>query len=103
MLWSVAYAQAATPPKPNMLETFLPFLVIFAVFYFLMIRPQAKKAREQQTLLSSLKRGDTVLTSGGILGTIEGLTEKFITLEISQGTRIKILRSQIAGLAKEGQ
>lgn len=100
---AIAYAQAAAPagPKPTLFETLLPFIFVFVIFYFLMIRPQQKRAQQQQTLLANLKRGDSVLTSGGILGTIEGLTDKFVTLQISDDVKIRILRTQIAGPVQE--
>lgn len=104
LIVGVAMAQEAQPPagaKPTMFETFAPFLFVLVIFYFLLIRPQSKRAQKQQALLASLKRGDSVLTAGGILGTIEGLTDKFITLEIADGVRIRILRSQIAGPVAE--
>jgi len=86
---------------PSLWEQLLPFALIFVVFYFFIIRPQAKKMKDHQSLLQNLKRGDSVITSGGILGTIEGLTEKFVTLEIDQNVRIKVLKTQVSGLAKE--
>lgn len=102
---TVAHAQASgsAPAQPGMLESMLPLAVIFVVFYFFIIRPQAKNRKEHQKVLESLKRGDKVLTASGILGTIEGLTDAFVTLEIAEGVSVKILRSQISGLAsKEG-
>ncbi len=87
---------------PSMWEQLLPFALIFVIFYFLIIRPQAKRMKDHQKILTSLKRGDEVLTNGGILGSIEGITEKFITLKIDDGVKIKILKTQIAGLSKEG-
>ncbi len=102
MLWSVAMAQtAAQGPRPGLFEQLFPIVLIIGVFYFFIIRPQAKKAKTHQEFLGQLKRGDSVVTGSGILGRIEGLTEKFITLEISDGVRIKILRSAIAGSAEE--
>lgn len=103
MFWSsMAYAQAAAQPaKPSLFETLLPFMVILVFFYIFVMRPQARRARTHQETLSKLKRGDSVLTSGGILGTIEGLTDTFVTLEVASGVKIRILRSQIAGLAQE--
>ncbi|MGE3974601.1 MAG: preprotein translocase subunit YajC [Bdellovibrionales bacterium] len=86
---------------PSVWEQFLPFAVIFIIFYFLIIRPQTRRIREQQKVLETLKKGDEVLTNSGILGTIEGLTEKFVTLEIASGVRIKMLKSQISGPVKE--
>jgi len=91
---------------PTLWDQLLPFAAIFIVFYFLLIRPQSRRLKEHKRLLEALKRGDEVLTNSGILGTIEGITEKFVTLKIDDGVKIKILKSQIAGLAsnagKEG-
>ncbi len=101
MFWSTAYAQAAQAPQPSIIESMLPLVVIFGIFYFLIIRPQAKRMKSHQKTLETLKRGDAVLTTGGIYGTIEGLNDKWVTLEISDGVRIKALKSQIAGLAKD--
>ena len=97
---TAAFAQEAAK-KPSMLESIFPFFIIFAVFYFLIIRPQAKQRKEHAKLLTQLKKGDQVITSSGIFGTIDGLTEKFITLEVDQGVKLKILRSQVLGLAKD--
>ncbi len=103
-MFNSAWAQtAAAGATPGMLEQAMPFVFIFVVFYFLLIRPQQKKQKTVATFLQSLKRGDAVLTAGGILGTIEGLTEQFATLEIASGVRVRILRSQIAGPAKESE
>lgn len=102
MFWSVAYAQSAAPVEgPSPMMQMVPFLFIFAVMYFLIIRPQAKRQKEQQKFLSELKRGDEVITSGGILGRIEGITEQFVTIEIADGVRVKMLRSQIATTQKQ--
>ncbi len=103
MLWNEAFAQTAqgVAAKPSLLESLFPFVLIFLVFYFLIIRPQGKQKQAHLKLLTELKRGDQVLTSSGILGTIEGLTEKFVTLEVDKNVRIKILKSQVSGLAKE--
>jgi preprotein translocase subunit YajC len=79
----------------------VPFVLIFVVFYFLLIRPQQKKQREQQDWLKSLKKGDEVFTSGGIIGKISGLTENTVTLEVQEKVRIKVLRSHIAGKAPQ--
>ncbi len=86
--------------QPNFMEMMLPFVVIFAVFYFLIIRPQGKKQKEHQGFLTQLKRGDEVVTSSGILGTIDGLTDLYVTLEIATNVKIKVLRAQIAASAK---
>lgn len=93
-----AFAQAA-PPAPSPFVQMVPFIVIFAVMYFLMIRPQMKRQKQHQTFISQMKRGDEVLTASGILGRIEGMTEQFVTLEIAPDVRIKVLRNQVAGSA----
>lgn len=104
MLFPVAWAQAAptAAAQPSIIEQGFPFLLILGVFYFLIIRPAQKRAKTQAQMMTALKRGDSVITSGGILGKIEGITEQFITLEIADGVRIRILKNQIAGNAEAG-
>lgn len=100
MFINTAWAQAAADaPKPAFWEQMFPFFVIFIVFYFFIIRPQSKQRKQHAELLKGLKRGDQVITAAGIFGSIDGLTEKFITLEVDQGVKIKILRNQVLGLA----
>lgn len=101
-LINVAYAQAETAvAKPTLIETAFPFLVMFAVVFFFVLRPQAKKAKDHSGFVANLKKGDKILTSSGILGTIEGITEKFVDVRIADDVRIKMLKSQVAGFAKE--
>lgn len=92
---AVTGGSGAVARGPSPLESFLPIGVMLAVFYFLLIRPQAKRQKDHQNFLSQMKRGERVLTNGGILGTIEALTDQFVTLEIADGVNIKVLRSQI--------
>lgn len=80
--------------------SFLPIILIFAVFYFLLIRPQQKRAKEHRTVLSSLKVGDQVLTNGGIYGRVTGIRDDVLTLEISDKVRVKVSRGHIAGVVK---
>ena len=95
---SNAFAQTAQNPQAqNPIMSFLPLILVFIIFYFLMIRPQKKKYEEEQELLSKLQKGDEVYTKSGLIGTIYGLTDKIVTLE-SEGVKIKILRSQIGGM-----
>ena len=94
---SLIYAQAASP---SFLEQMFPFILIIGVFYLIFIRPQAKQRKEHIKFLSEMKRGDDVITMSGFLGKIEGLTDKFITLEIASGVKVKILKNQIAGPLK---
>ena len=76
MLISPAFAQAAGAAQENPFLTFLPMIAIFVVFYFLLIRPQQKRAKEQQDMLTALKHGDEILTASGMLGKVTGITEK---------------------------
>jgi preprotein translocase subunit YajC len=93
-----ALAQTAAPagPASNPIMQLVPFIAIFAIMYFMMIRPQAKRQKTHQEFLQKLQRGEEVLTSGGLLGRVEGLTDIYVTLEIATNVRIKILRTQIA-------
>ncbi len=77
--------------------SFVPLVLIFGVFYFLLIRPQQKKAKEQQNFLSELKKGDAVVSQGGLHGVITGLTDTVVTLEIADNIRVKVARSYIMG------
>ena len=88
-------ATGATPPG---WMQFVPIAAIFLVMYFLMIRPQAKKQKEQQALLSALKVGDQIITQSGMFGKISEMNEQTINLTIAHGVQVKILRSQIMGL-----
>jgi preprotein translocase subunit YajC len=83
----------------NTLMGFLPMILIFAVFYFLVIRPQQKKAKEHRQLLDNLKKGDSVITQGGLFGKITGVSDQIITLEIADKVRVRVSRGHIAGIA----
>ncbi len=95
-----AMAQASTPAQPSVFEALMPFIVLMVVMYFLMIRPQVRKAKEHQKFVTELKRGDEVVTTSGILGRIEGMTDAVVTLEIADGVRVKMLRTQVASSTK---
>ena len=95
----VAYAMGPTPGggSPGGISVFIPLLLMFAVFYFLLIRPQQKKTRQHQDLLKSLKVGDRVVTTGGLYGTIVAGGDHIIKLEIADKVRVEVGRSYIAG------
>ena len=98
-MWDVAYAQAAPAAGgPGPIVTILPFVLIFVIMYFMVIRPQQKKAREHQELLGKLKRNDEVMTSGGIYGKVTDLKENVVTLEVAPNVRIRVARPQIASV-----
>jgi preprotein translocase subunit YajC len=80
------------------LQNLLPFLLIFVIFYFLLIRPQQKRQRERNNMLSALQKGDQVITIGGIHGTITDLTENTVTLRVAATTQITFERSAISSV-----
>ena len=97
MLVSPAFAQAAGPGGiAGGIESFLPLILIFVVFYFLMIRPLQKRAKAHKELLSQLRRGDRVVTAAGILGTVNKVVDdKEVIVEIAEGVRVRVLRGTI--------
>jgi len=98
--WATNGAAAASPQGGGFMG-FLPLILIFVVFYFLLIRPQQKKARQHQEFVQNLKKGDEVITNGGMHGKITGLTDRVATLEIADNVRIKISRQYILGSASD--
>jgi preprotein translocase subunit YajC len=106
----IAYAQ--TVPGiggPGQMLSFLPLILIFVIFYFLLIRPQQKKAKQHQEMLGKLKKNDEVMTSGGIYGKVMALADNVVTLEVAPNVRIRVNRPQISTVitgdktpAKEG-
>lgn len=94
---SIAYAAAPAGGGVGGFASFLPLVLIFVVFYFLLIRPQQKTAKQHQAFLNDLKKGNKVITKGGIYGEIIGITDAVLTLEIADNTRIKVAREAIAG------
>src|SRR3954471_1388166 len=97
MFVSTAYAQAADGMGgATSLMSFLPLVLIFVVFYFLLIRPQQKKLKEHKGMLEALRRGDRVVTGGGIIGTITKIgADDELVVEIAEGVRVRVLRSTI--------
>lgn len=78
----------------------LPIILMLAIMWFLLIRPQQKKQKEHREMISSLKKGDMIITSGGLYGRITGLTDATITVEIADKVRVRVSRAHIAGLAQ---
>jgi len=91
-------AQAAPGGGGSPLTQFVPLIAIFAIFYFLVLRPQSKKAKDHQKMLSELKKGDDVSTQGGIIGRITGIKDNEVTLQVQEGVRVRFLRSAITGV-----
>lgn len=96
-----AYAQDAAG-QPGMFAQLLPLILIFIVFYFLLIRPQMKRAKEHKALVAGLSKGDEVVTNGGLLGRITDLNDSFVTLELAENVQIKIQRNAIATVMPKG-
>lgn len=100
---SIAYAADAGAGAAGGLAGFLPLILIFVVFYFLLIRPQQKQAKQHKQFLNDLKSGDKVVTRGGIFGTITGLTDTTVTLEIAKDIKVKVSRDAIGGSGEKAE
>ncbi|MGE0718195.1 MAG: preprotein translocase subunit YajC [Alphaproteobacteria bacterium] len=99
MLISPAYAQAAGGGQADMLMSLAPLVLIFVVFYFLLIRPQQKRMKDHKAMLGTLRRGDKVVTGGGIIGTVARVpTDDEVAVDIADGVRVRVLRSTITSV-----
>ncbi len=103
MLISPAYAQAGQAAEPNMLVTFLPLIAIFAIFYFLMIRPQQKKMKQHKEMVGNLRRGDKIITAGGFIGTVAKVSDDELDVEIAKDVKVRVVRSTIAEVVNKTQ
>jgi preprotein translocase subunit YajC len=101
-LISSAQAQAAGGAPQNPLLSMLPLVLIFVVFYFLLIRPQAKRAKEHKAMVAAMGVGDEVVTNGGILGRITEAGDQFLTVEIASGVQVKVQRHTISSVLPKG-
>lgn len=107
MFEKMAYAaqpgQGATATEVNPLINFLPFILIFVIFYFLLIRPQQKRQQELQKVIQNLKKGDRVVTSGGVIGTVAGIQNDYVVLKVgdNENTKMEVLKSAISGMRSE--
>jgi preprotein translocase subunit YajC len=103
--WAFAQTSGAAPAGGggifSQINMLIPFIAMFAIFYFLLIRPQQKKQRELRQMLQNLKRGDRVVTSGGIYGTIVKIRNDVVHLEIAEQVRIRVNKGSIAELVAE--
>ncbi|ESR23553.1 preprotein translocase subunit YajC [Lutibaculum baratangense] len=105
MLVTPAYAQAAAPGGGgDFLISLLPFVLIFVVMYFLILRPQQRRVKQHQEMVGALRRGDTVVTTGGLIGKISKVVDdREIQLEIAEGVRVRTVRSMIAEVRAKGE
>ena len=101
LLLSNVFSQVGGQAKGSMFSAILPFVLIFVIFYFLLIRPQQKQRKKLQEFLSKLKEGDEVITTSGIIGRINKIFDQSIYLEVSNGVEIKILKASVSSSAKD--
>jgi preprotein translocase subunit YajC len=102
---SNAYAQTAGAADAGLmgnLSTFVPLILMFVVMYFLMIRPQQKRAKEQKSMMDALAKGDEVVTVGGILGRVSRVTEAYVTVEVAPNTEIVVQKASVTTLLPKG-
>lgn len=102
MFISNAYAQTAAAGPESSLMSFLPIILMFIVLYFLMIRPQMKRQKEQKAMMDALAKGDEVITAGGIVGKVSKVTDAYVTLEIANGTEIVVQKAAVSTLLPKG-
>lgn len=105
LFFSFALAQSDKNPFAGeaLLTTLLPFVLIFVLFYLLIIMPQQKRQKKHRALLDTLKKGDRVITSSGLIGTVANLSKDIVTLQVADNVKIKIMRSHIAELRTGGE
>ena len=102
MFISNAYAQAAAAGPESSLMSFLPIIIMFAVLYFLMIRPQMKRQKEQKSMIEALAKGDEVIAAGGLVGKVTKVGDAYVTLEVANGTEIVVQKGAIGTLLPKG-
>lgn len=102
MLISNAYAQAAAGSVESNLMSFLPLLLMFAVLYFVMIRPQMRRQKEVKAMLSALAKGDEVVSAGGILGKVVQVEEQYVLVEIADSTEVKMQKAAVTAVLPKG-
>jgi preprotein translocase subunit YajC len=100
--WAADGAAGAGAPPDGGLMGFIPLILIFVLFYFLLIRPQAKRAKEHKQMVEALAKGDEVVTNGGLLGRVNEVGESFLIVEIAEGTEVKVQRNAVASLVPKG-
>ena len=103
MIISSAYAQAAAPAggDPGFIG-FLPIILMFVLLYFLMIRPQMKRAKETKAMIQALQKGDEVITAGGVLGRISKMGEAYVTIEIAPNTEVSVQKAAVQTVLPKG-
>ncbi len=105
MFVTPAFAQAAAPGGGGgLIVQLLPFILIFAIIYFLILRPQQKRAKAHREMVSALRRGDSVVTSGGLIGkVVKVLDDNEISVEVAEGVKVRLLRSSVSEVRSKGE
>ena len=104
MLITPAYAQSAGAGAPDILMSLLPFILIFAIMYFLIIRPQRQQMKKREEMLANIRRNDIIVTGGGLVGKVTKVTDDpEVEVEIAQGIKVKVVRSLIADVRVKGE
>jgi preprotein translocase subunit YajC len=106
MFITEAFAQSAGGgggSATSMLVQFMPIILIFVIMYFLILRPQQTKARQHREMVANLRRGDTVVTSGGLIGKVAKVDENELLVELAEGIRVKVVRGMVAEVRAKGE
>ncbi|MEC9367635.1 MAG: preprotein translocase subunit YajC [Pseudomonadota bacterium] len=101
MFITPAYAQSGSG-SPDFLVSILPFVMIFVIMYFLIIRPQQRRMKEHREMVAGVRRGDTVVTSGGLIGKVIKVDDQELQVEIAQGVKVRVLRTTLAEVRSKG-
>ena len=99
----IAMATQGQNPEGSLVSTLVMFGLIIAIFYFLILRPQQKRQKEKQKMLEAIRKGDKVVTAGGMHGTVAGLDDRTVLLQVSDNVKMKFERSAVASIVKEGE
>jgi preprotein translocase subunit YajC len=102
MFISNAYAEAAAASPEGGIMNFLPLIALVAVFYFLILRPQSKRAKEQKSMIEALQRGDEVVTVGGEVGTVTKVFEQYLSLELAENLEVTVQKNAIQSVLPKG-
>jgi preprotein translocase subunit YajC len=102
MNFFISDAHAADAAGAGQLTSFLPLIIIFVVFYFLLIRPQTKKAKQHKLMVEALAKGDEIVTNGGLLGRVTKIGDNFVDLELAEGTVVKLQRNAVGSVLPKG-